>query len=147
VALVVPGQTDKPAEAFISADPGRWYRTPSPEQMGQDNHADVWAAFCDQAVVHGMCEDYRAGLRIDRAHEEADRVAGRKIRCPMLLLVSTDDDLDIHGDPEVIWRPWAVGELRSRLIHSGHHQAEQAPDALSSALLDFLRRSASHHAA
>ena len=22
------GQTDKPAEAFISADPGRWYRTP-----------------------------------------------------------------------------------------------------------------------
>ena len=22
------GQTDKPAEAFISADPGRWYRAP-----------------------------------------------------------------------------------------------------------------------
>ena len=27
------GQTDKPAEAFISADPGRWYRTPPPAQM------------------------------------------------------------------------------------------------------------------
>jgi haloacetate dehalogenase len=58
----------------------------------------------------------------------------------MLLLVSTDDDLDIHGDPEVIWRPWAAGELRSRPIHSGHHQAEEAPDDLASALLDFLRR-------
>jgi haloacetate dehalogenase len=29
------GQTDKPAEAFISADPGRWYRTPSPAEMGR----------------------------------------------------------------------------------------------------------------
>lgn len=42
------GQTDKPAEAFISADPGRWYRTPPPAGMGQDNHADVWAAFGDR---------------------------------------------------------------------------------------------------
>ena len=58
---------------------------------------------------------------VDRAHEEADRAAGRKVRCPTLLLVSTDDDLDIHGNPEAIWRPWAAGELRSRPIHSGHH--------------------------
>ena len=29
------GQTDKPAEAFISADPGRWYQTPSPAEMGE----------------------------------------------------------------------------------------------------------------
>ncbi|MGH3150195.1 MAG: alpha/beta fold hydrolase, partial [Streptosporangiaceae bacterium] len=86
----------------------------------------------------GMCEDYRAGLRVDREHEEADRAAGRQIRCPMLLLVSTDDDLDIHGDPEAIWRPWTAGELSSRPIHSGHHQAEQAPDELAAALLDFL---------
>jgi haloacetate dehalogenase len=76
------GQTDKPAEAFISADPGRWYRTPPPAQMGAGNHADVWAAFRDPAVVHGMCEDYRAGLRVDRAHEEADRAAGREDRMP-----------------------------------------------------------------
>jgi haloacetate dehalogenase len=141
------GQTDKPAEAFINADPGRWYRTPSPAEMGEDNHADVWAAFCDPAVVHGMCEDYRAGLRIDRAHEEADRAAGRKIRCPMLLLASTGDDLDIHGDPEAIWQLWAVGELRSRPIYSGHHQAEEAPDELAAALLEFLGRPTSHHAA
>jgi haloacetate dehalogenase len=107
--------------------------------MGEGNHADVWAAFGDPAVVHGMCEDYRAGLRTDRAHEEADRAAGRKVRCPVLLLASTDDDLDIHGDPEAIWRPWAAGELRSGLIHSGHHQAEQAPDELAAALRDFLQ--------
>lgn len=132
------GQTDKPAEAFISADPARWYQTPPPAQMGEGNHADARAAFRDPAVVHGMCEDYRAGLRVDRVHEEADRAAGRKVACPVLLLVSAGDDLDIHGDPETIWRPWTAGGLCSRLIHSGHHQAEEAPGEVASALLQFL---------
>ena len=79
-----------------------------------------------------------AGLRVDRAHEEADRTAGRQIACPMLLLAATQDDLDIHGDPEAIWRPWAAGKLRSAPIQSGHHQAEQAPDELAQALREFL---------
>jgi haloacetate dehalogenase len=133
------GQTDKPAEPFINADPARWYHTPPPAEMGEGNHADAWAAFRDPAVVHGMCEDYRAGLRTDRADEEADRAAGRQVQCPLLLLVSADDDLDIQGDPEAIWRPWTAAGLRSRRIHSGHHQAEQAPDEVAAALRDFLR--------
>jgi haloacetate dehalogenase len=141
------GQTDKPAERVINPDPDGWYRTPSPAEMGQDNHADVWAALRDPAVVHGMCEDYRAGLRIDRAHEEADRAAGRQIACPTLLLAATKDDIDIHGDPETIWRPWAAGPLRSAPIHSGHHQAEQAPDELTRALLAFLGSPTDHKCA
>jgi len=132
------GQTDKPAEEFINADPGRWYRTPPPAEMGEDNYADAWAAFRSPAVVHGMCEDYRAGLDIDRGHEEADRSAGRKIRCPLLLLVSINDDLDLHGDPEAIWRPWTAAGLQSLPIHSGHHQAEEAPDEIAAVLRDFL---------
>jgi haloacetate dehalogenase len=134
------GQTDKPAEGFISADPARWYRTPGPSEMGEGNHADAWAAFRNPDVVHGMCEDYRAGLTVDRGHEEADRAAGRKIGCPMLLLVSARDDLDIHGDPEAIWRPWTAGGLTARPINSGHHQAEEAPEELAAALRDFLAR-------
>ncbi len=132
------GQTEKPAERVINLDSDAWYRTPSPQEMGEGNHGDVWAALRDPAVVHGMCEDYRAGLRVDRAHEEADRAAGRQIACPMLLLAATQDDLDIHGDPEAIWRPWVAGKLRSAPIQSGHHQAEQAPDELAQALREFL---------
>ena len=89
-----------------------------------------------------MCEDYRAGLRVDRGHEHADRAAGRQIACPTLLLSATEDDIDIHGDPQAISRPWVAGELRSAPIHSGHHQAEQVPDQLSQALLEFLARPA-----
>ena len=106
--------------------------------MGEGNHADLWAALHEPAVVHGMAEDYRAGLGIDRAHDAADRDAGRRVACPVLLLESAHDDLDIHGNPASIWAPWLTRPLRHRTIDSGHHQAEQAPDAVADALLDFL---------
>ena len=123
---------------MISADPDAWYRTPGPDEMGAENHADVWAAFHDPAVVHGMCEDYRAGLRIDREHDEADRAAGRRISCPTMLLESAHDDLDLHGDPAAIWAPWLEQPLVHRVVESGHHQAEQAPHEVAAALLGFL---------
>ncbi|SEP37445.1 alpha/beta fold hydrolase [Amycolatopsis saalfeldensis] len=132
-------QTDKPAERVINSAPEAWYRTPGPHEVGEANHADIWAALRDPAVVHGMCEDYRAGLRIDRVHEEADRAAGRQVRCPTLLLAATEDDIDIHGDPLTIWRPWVAGELRGVDVHSGHHQAEQAPGEVARAIGEFLR--------
>jgi haloacetate dehalogenase len=131
-------QTDKPAERMICADPQAWYQTPSPETMGVEAHAEVCEALQNPAVVHGMCEDYRAGLRLDRVHEEADRAAGRQVRCPMLFLHSAHDDIDIHGDPVAIWQPWVAGPLSAATIDSGHHQAEEAPDEVSAALIGFL---------
>jgi haloacetate dehalogenase len=62
----------------------------------------------------------------------------------MLLLAATEDDIDIHGDPAEIWRPWVAGELRHGAIHSGHHQAEQAPDELAHALTEFLLAPTQH---
>jgi haloacetate dehalogenase len=85
-----------------------------------------------------MCEDYRAGLGVDRAHDEADRAAGRRVACPTLLLWSIQDDLeDLYGDPLAIWRAWAA-DLRGGRIDSGHHMAEEAPEELARALLGFL---------
>jgi haloacetate dehalogenase len=132
------GQTEKPAERVICADPDAWYRTPPPERMGAAAHAELWEALRDPAVVHGMCEDYRAGLRIDREHEEADRAAGRRVQCPLLFLQAARDDIDIHGDPIAIWRAWVDGPLTAGVIDSGHHQAEEAPEQVAAALLDFL---------
>jgi len=81
----------------------------------------------------------RAGLGIDRRHDEEDRAAGRRISCPTMLLESAHDDLDIHGDPAAIWAPWLELPLDHRVVDSGHHQAEEAPDEVADALLDFLR--------
>jgi haloacetate dehalogenase len=132
------GQTEKPAERVICANPVAWYDTPAAEVMGEQAHAELWEALRDPAVVHGMCEDYRAGLWIDRVHEEADRSAGRQVACPMLFLQAAHDDIDIHGDPVAIWRPWVSGPLSAAVIDSGHHQAEEAPVEVAAALSDFL---------
>jgi haloacetate dehalogenase len=129
-------QADKPERAIL-ADPDAWYGN-TPEAMGGANYADYRRAIHDPETVHGMVEDYRAGLGIDRDHDEADRSAGRRIDCPVLALWSSRDDLALlHGDVPAIWREWAT-DVTGGEIESGHHMAEEAPDALARQLLDFL---------
>jgi haloacetate dehalogenase len=131
------GQTAKPAERVINADPDAWYRG-DPAKMGEGNHADWREAVRDPQTVHAMCEDYRAGLTIDREHDEADRAAGRRVRCPTLFLWSEHDDMEeLYGDPVAIWRAWA-DDIRGASIPSGHHIAEEAPEQLAAALEAFL---------
>src|SRR5690606_29155452 len=43
-------------------------------------------ALRDPAVRHAVCEDYRAALNEDLVHDRADRAAGRKLDCPVLVL-------------------------------------------------------------
>ena len=131
------GQTDKPAERVITADPEAWYQ-PNRELMGEENLADFLRAIHDPAVVHAMLEDYRAGLGIDRAHDEADRAAGRRVECPVLVLWASRDDMEeLYGDPLEVWRAWA-DDLRGNSIESGHHIAEEAPEELAAQLRGFL---------
>ncbi len=128
-------QPEKP-ERVISADPEAWYDTLSPTLMGDEAYADVLEAIHRPNTVHGMIEDYRAGMRIDHLHE-ADRDAGRKIRCPTLCLWSLRDDLEqIYGDPVAIWRSWAIN-VKGYGIDSGHHVAEENPNDLANAIIGF----------
>jgi haloacetate dehalogenase len=136
------GQTSKPAERVISADPDAWYQA-GPEVMGEEAFADYRRAIHDPDTVHAMCEDYRAGLGIDREHDDADRAAGRRVRCPTLVAWSLHDDLEeLWGDPVAIWREW-TDDVRGATIDSGHHMAEEAPDQLAAVLADFFSGSAS----
>jgi haloacetate dehalogenase len=131
------GQTERPAERFINADPDAWY-TATAEHMGAEAYADYRRAIHDPDTVHAMMEDYRAGLGIDRQHDEADRAAGRRIACPMLFLWAGRDDLEeLYGDPLAIWRDWA-DDVRGQPVDTGHHIAEEAPAELAALLADFF---------
>jgi len=134
-------QPDKPERA-ITADPEAWYGSLAPGKaaaMGEQNHADHLAAIRNPDTVRAMLEDYRAGLTVDRAAEEADRAAGRRVACPTLVLWSSRDDLeDLHGDPLAIWADWTSGPLAGGPVDSGHHMAEEAPGELAAALVAFL---------
>ncbi len=129
-------QADKPERAIL-ADPDAWYGK-TPDAMGAQAQADFRAAIHDPATVHGMIEDYRAGLGIDRAHDEADRAAGRGLACPLLVLWSARDDLEaLHGDILGIWRAWA-SDVRGRSLDCGHHMAEEVPEELAAELGRFF---------
>lgn len=135
-------QTAKPAEVVIGRDPAWWYRVAGPEVMGREAWAELQDALRDPAVIHAMLEDYRAGVTIDRAHDEADREAGRTVACPTLVLWSSGDDMyDLYGEPVPIWRPWVSPgvPLLADSVDSGHHQAEEAPDEVAAKLTRFLR--------
>jgi haloacetate dehalogenase len=130
-------QPDKPERA-ITADPDAWYSRARPETMGEENYREFREAVHDPTTVRAMLEDYRAGLGVDREHEEEDRRAGRTVRCPTLYLWSSRDDMeDLYGDPLEIWRSWA-DDLRGHPIDSGHHMAEENPADLTAALRRFL---------
>jgi haloacetate dehalogenase len=134
-------QPEKPERAIL-ADPDAWYGARAPGKarvMGEENHADFLRAIHDPDTVRAMLEDYRAGLGVDRANEEADRAAGRRVSCPTLVLWSARDDLEeLHGDPRVIWAEWTTDLRGGGPIDSGHHMAEEAPDQLAAELRRFL---------
>jgi haloacetate dehalogenase len=135
------GQPEPLAERLIAADVAAWYNL-DPALMGEDNYADAARAVADPAVQHAMCEDYRAGLGVDRAADDADREADRKITSPLFVLWGIRDDLaDLYDNDVVgVWRPWAT-DLCGHALDSAHHMAEEAPRELTHALLTFLGHS------
>jgi haloacetate dehalogenase len=140
------GQTAKPAERVINADPDAWYRT-DPERTGAEACQDFHRAVHDPETVHAMCEDYRAGLGVDRAADDADRAAGRTIGCPTLVVWATRDDMEeLYGDPVAVWRSWA-DDVRGLAVDSGHHLAEDAPEELAAAIAGFVAQRGAAQAA
>lgn len=131
------GQLEKPEQAIL-ADPDRWYGGTA-EAMGADAYRDYQAAIHDPATVHGMVEDYRAGLGIDRIHDEVDRRESRRVECPTMILWSLRDDLELlYGDVLGVWEPWTTRQ-RGRGLDCGHHMAEEVPDELAREIIEFLR--------
>jgi haloacetate dehalogenase len=131
-------QPERPERAIL-ADPDAWYGG-DPERMGAANHADYLRAVHDPATVRAMIEDYRAGLGVDRAADDADRAAGRGVGCPTLVVWSSRDDMEeLYGDVLAVWRPWVRGELSGGSVDSGHHIAEENPQGLADLLVPFLR--------
>jgi haloacetate dehalogenase len=128
-------------ERVINADPDAWYRIGvrnTAERMGEENFADFHRAIHDPETVRAMLEDYRAGLGVDRAHDDADQAAGHRVSCPtQVLWGGNDDTVDLYGDVLAVWRSWAT-DLRGGPIDSGHHMAEEAPDELAAAIGGFL---------
>lgn len=95
------------------------------------------AFFAEPSRIHACCEDYRAGATLDRAADEEDLVAGRKIRAPLLALWGGAGFPAQGEDPLAVWRRWAY-TVEGRAIDAGHFLPEEAPEETTAALLAFL---------
>jgi haloacetate dehalogenase len=124
-------------ERVITADPVAWYR-PDAQLMGEENCAELIEAINDPETVRAMLEDHRAGLSVDREADRADRLAGRTIGCPTLVLWSSRGELEVlFDDPLALWKAWA-DDLHGSCIESGAQVAEDNPGQLVTALIEFV---------
>lgn len=95
-------------------------------------------ALRDSATVHAICEEYRAAAVLDYRDDEADRMAGRRIGCPLLVLWSRHGPLNQWYDTLGIWRAWAT-EVSGKALDCGHFLPEEAPDQVLEELCAFLK--------
>ena len=98
-------------------------------------------ALRDPVRVHAICEEYRAAATIDYMHDREDRVAGRRIACPVLVVWSARGPLaqwyEDAGGPLALWREWA-DDVRGNPIDGGHFFPEEAPRETAEALGRFF---------
>lgn len=89
----------------------------------------------DPARIAAMCNDYRAGASIDRALDEEDRKAGRKIAAPTLFVWARGGFPSRTGDPLGLWRAWAEDLAGVEIDGSGHFAMEEVPQQVLDAVL------------
>jgi haloacetate dehalogenase len=120
-----------PAHFFFDAQFGGAIRGFAPAAV-----ADYTRALGDPAVVHALCEDYRAGASCDRRLDDADRAAGRTIAAPLQVLWGAKGALEAWYDPLAIWRDWA-DDVTGSAVDSGHFLVEEEPAVVLEALRTF----------
>jgi haloacetate dehalogenase len=104
--------------AIAAADADRYVRAFTPDAVG-----------C-------ICADYRAAFHLDRADDAADRAAGRRIECPLLVHWGAAEGSMSDG-PLAVWRRWA-DDVTGGPLASGHFLPEEAAGPLAASLTTFL---------
>ena len=128
------------ADAVVDHALGAWG---SPAEMVPSSVRDAYVEVLrNPAHAHAICEEYRAAASVDREHDAADRLAGRRIICPLLALWSGGGPLgtwhEAEGGPLAIWREWA-DDVRGRAVDAGHFFPEEIPSTTTDELTRFLR--------
>ena len=131
-------------ERLIGADPDFYVRHLIQRWAGDASAldpaavADYVAQFHNPAVLTATCEDYRAGASVDREDDLADRDAGRKIACPVLVIWGRGYSASA-ASPAAVWRKWADA-VEEIALDCGHFLAEERPRECAEALLAFFSR-------
>ncbi len=90
---------------------------------------------CTAENIHAVCEDYRAAVGIDLAHDEAD--LGTRLLIPVLVLWGERSHVNRSYRPIEAWLERAI-DVRGSMLPCGHYPAEQVPEETYSELRAFF---------
>lgn len=117
------GGSGTPVLRLINADPDAWHGA-GPEQMGAEAYEDFRRAVHDPATLHAMCEDYRAGLGVDRAAAPMTPTRRRAAEWPV--------PRSSCGRPGTTWRACTATRWRCGAPVPRHRSASPAAYGRSS---------------
>jgi len=93
-----------------------------------------YARCCTPTNIHGVCEDYRAGITVDFEMDRADFDAGRKVECPAAIYWGELSHTEKFFDPRAAWPQYCANIVRLKPLPCGHYPAEQVPDQATTEL-------------
>ena len=96
----------------------------------------------DPAMLHAMCEDYRASASLDLKIDEADLKAGKRIQCPVRVLWAANGAMGRLYDVLTIWKDEGVdngAKITGKGLPGNHSLQESAPKETLAELQQFLR--------
>jgi haloacetate dehalogenase len=97
-----------------------------------------YARCCTPENIHGVCEDYRAGVTVDMATDTEDFDAGRMIECPTAIYWGEKSHTNKFFDPYKAWPQYCAAIERMMPLPCGHYPAEQVPDQVYEELKSFF---------
>ena len=131
-------------ETLIRADPDLYLRSvmgsrsAGMQPFTDEAYADYLRCLQLDGTAHGICEDYRASAAIDLQHDQIDRNASRKVRCPLLILRGEKGTVGTCFAPLEEWAKVAE-DVQGEALPCGHYLAEEQPQLLLEKVLPFLR--------
>jgi haloacetate dehalogenase len=104
-------------------------------------HPAYAQALRDPAHAHAICKEYRAAAALDREHDQADRMQGRRIACSLLALWSAGGPLGTWyagaDGPVALWQAWS-DDVQGYPLNAGQFSPEGAPELTAEVLHRFF---------
>jgi haloacetate dehalogenase len=132
-------------ERMMESVPAQWFMERKLSKPGIGLGFFDPAAFAEYVrcftpkTIRGSCADYRACATCDLEMDSADRAAGRRVACPLLVLWGAQSHTGkVYDDVLAIWRDYGT-DVTGGPLECGHYVQEQAPDETYDRLIKFFR--------
>jgi haloacetate dehalogenase len=89
------------------------------------------------AMIHTMCEDYRASAGIDLDHDRESRARGDKIQCDLFVIWGERGVVNKMFDPLALWQAQCHGKVTGQTLPTGHFVPEEKPNEVAALLRAF----------